>query len=119
MDIQLPRHTYPGKVGYTFATSAPAGSLGELFGYVSALVSEPAGLAIFGICLCIVAMSIRRRESLQGTAAQSKVISLERAKLEKRSATLGSMGTAPSTLCRPSSSLSASDKFAASGQRHH
>jgi hypothetical protein len=106
---------YPGEVGYTLVAPALAGSYGGFIASMS--VSEPAGLVIFGICLYIVAIGIRHRESFRGKAARAKVIPLETAKIERRLATPASIRISLASSLSPKPLSSARDEFSVKRRR--
>ena len=96
---------------------ALAGSFGGFIDHARMSVSGPAGLMILGICLCIVAIGIRRRESLPEKAAWAKVIPLETAKIESRLATPASIGIPLVSSVSPKPLSSNHDELPVSRQR--
>ena len=67
----------------------------RFIGHAAALISEPASLVIFGICLCLVALAVLRRESVSAMAEQTNEIMTEITKLELFPAVLASAGKSP------------------------
>jgi hypothetical protein len=104
-------------VGHTFVAPALAGSFSGFIDHVRMSVSDPAGLVILGICLCIVAIGIRFRESLPERAARAKVIPLETAKIESRLATAASIRISLVSSVSPKPLSSAHVEFSVSRQR--
>jgi hypothetical protein len=92
---------YPEEVGYTLVAPPLAGSFGGFIDCVRTLASEPVSLVILGLGLSIVAIGIRRRESLPERAARAKVIPLETAKIERRLATPAPVGLSPVSSVSP------------------
>lgn len=102
---------------HTPVTPELAGPFGEFIRHVSTLISEPASLVILGICLWIVATGMRRRESALATVDGTKVILLERPRLERRSATLAFIEKSPVSTLPLKLSSAGHEDLAVNGQR--